>query len=296
MLKRPAVKVSLGIISSVLIMAIMFYFFLFVNPLGIHEATKLKWIPIVICIVSLYISGKINSVTSIKWLPLLFAPFIVFDLFNFTYFPFIVVLIVVGILMLVATRNSQDKKYKLLAWGGACSILLYFLLAQPLILVKGDYTYDDNGNMTNVNVIWDLTDDTPLKLPSHVLLDIKKQSFDMIDIKGKTHFITFWATWCAPCIEDQPQLEKLKEELKGRSDVEFIDISFDDEDMVRWLAYLKKKNPQGIQLISKSMHETSREFDFSGIPMHFVVNAEGEYKKYKPFVAAEKALRKALRE
>lgn len=275
-------------------MALAFYIFLFVNPFGIYEATTLKWIPVFICIISLFFSGKINKKTPIKLLPILFIPFVIFDLFNYTYFPFILVLIVTGVFTLFITRDDQSVKNKRWAYAGIATIFLFFLFTQPLIIYDGDYTYDDNGNLTNVNVIWDFSEKRPLKLPSHLLVDTKKADFDMIDIKGKTHFITFWATWCGPCIKDKPELERLKKEFARNSNVEFIDISFDDIDMKKWKQYIEDKQPNGIQLISKSQKQTSRTLNFSGIPMHFIVDSDGSYREYKPFHAAKKALYKTL--
>jgi thiol-disulfide isomerase/thioredoxin len=42
--------------------------------------------------------------------------------------------------------------------------------------------------------------------------------------KGKPLFLNFWATWCVPCREEFPAINKLAEELK---DVDFIGISVD---------------------------------------------------------------------
>jgi hypothetical protein len=58
----------------------------------------------------------------------------------------------------------------------------------------------------------------------------------------------------------------------------------------KWLKYLEKENLKGIQLISKSQKETSRTLNFAGIPMHFIVDPEGNYKKYKSFTVARKVI------
>lgn len=287
-MKKTALRIFLGILSSVIVMALLFYFFIFLNPFNIYEAHTLKWVPILIALISMYISGLINKDTPIILLPFLFLPFIIFDLFNYTYFPFILILIVVGILMLVITRSHPLFKNSHLSWAPVIAIFIFFLISQPLILAKDGFGYDDYGNLINVNILWGSAQAETYKLPSHLLLDKNNLEFDMADIKGKTHFITFWATWCAPCIEEQPDLERLKEELKNNSNIVFIDISFDDRN--KWLKYLEKENLKGIQLISKSQKETSRALNFAGIPMHFIVDPDGNYKEYKPFEVAKKVI------
>src|SRR5262249_12473987 len=43
---------------------------------------------------------------------------------------------------------------------------------------------------------------------------------------GKPLLINFWATWCAPCREEFPQLVKINADYKGK--IDFITISLDD--------------------------------------------------------------------
>ena len=288
-MKNTGLKIILGIISSILIMALLFYFFIFFNPFNIYESHTLKWIPIVIAIISLYVSGWINRDTKVILLPFLFLPFVIFNLFNYTYFPFILILISTGILILVVTRKHPPFAYSNFSWLAIVGIFVFFLFSQPLILEKEAFGYDDSGNLINVNVLWGSAEAETYKLPNHLLLDQNNNDFDMADFKGKTHFITFWATWCAPCIQDKPELEKLKKDFDNVTDVVFVDISFDN-DPNRWLEYLENKNPNGFQLISKSQDETSRKLHFAGIPMHFIVDSEGNYKKYKSLTVARKVI------
>ena len=54
-----------------------------------------------------------------------------------------------------------------------------------------------------------------------------------IDIEGKTLLINFWATWCAPCREEMPALQKLSDSLDPERFV-VIGISVDkDRNLIR---------------------------------------------------------------
>lgn len=293
MKNKPIIKILLGIISTVIVMGLAFYFFLFLNPLELYESNTLKWIPIFIGVISLYVSGWINRDTSAKWLPLLFIPFVIFDLFNYSYFPFILILFITGALTLVVTRKHIATKYKLLSWTGIIGVFIFHLFAQPLIVAGPGFGYSDSGELVNARVLWNFLEEEELKLQSHVLLDANNNDYDMINIRGKTYFVTFWATWCAPCIKEKPALEALKKKFADKADVAFIDISF-DEDKGRWIEYLNKKKPLGLQLASKSQKETSRALGFAGIPMHFIVDSAGVYKEYKSFEVAQKVLNERL--
>jgi thiol-disulfide isomerase/thioredoxin len=63
------------------------------------------------------------------------------------------------------------------------------------------------------------------------------EAFTMVDAKGKTHrlqdykgkwvLVNFWATWCPPCLEEMPDLQKLHE---TRKDLVVIGIAMDYKD------------------------------------------------------------------
>jgi thiol-disulfide isomerase/thioredoxin len=245
--------------------------------------------------VSVYFSGKLNKNTPIKFLIFLFIPFLIFKLFNYAYFPFILILLITGILTLVLTRSNQKIGYKLPSWFTVISILLFFLFSQPLIVEKEGFGYNENGDLINTNVIWDYTKKTDLRLPNHILYQKDDTEIDLINLKGKTYFITFWATWCAPCMREKLELEKLKKEFSDKPQIQFIDVSFDGKDKNRWLKYLEKKGPLGLQLISESQQETSRKLNFEGIPMHFIANPEGVYKEYRSLEIAKNILKNQIK-
>ncbi|MBK6265662.1 TlpA family protein disulfide reductase [Marivirga sp. S37H4] len=294
MLKNLA-RIIAGIASSIIIMGLLFYFFLFSNPLAIYEVNMLKWVPIFICIIALLVSGWINRKTPAKLLPLLFIPFVIFHLFNFAYFPFILILVLVGILTLIITRDHLSKRYKRLSIAGVAVIFGYFLFSQALILQKENFGYDDSGDLVNANVIWDFTEEEILQIESHIFLDSNNQEIDMIEFRDKTHFVTFWATWCAPCIKEKPELYKLKQYFRNSSEVAFVDVSF-DQDKLKWQKFLDTNEVAGMQLISQDSKETSRELNFEGIPMHIIINPDRSYKKYKSLDVARKVLTNSYEE
>lgn len=289
-MKNYTIRIVLGIIASTALMAGMFYFFLFINPLRIHQANLLQWIPILICAISMYVSGRINSDTPIQLTPLLFISFVIFDLFNFFYLPFIFILLVVGILALITARNKTANRYKVASALSIIAIFTYFALSQPLIFENEGFGRNADGKLINATVLWDFSDKQPPTLPSHTMLDQNGNQFDIKNLKGKTYFIAFWATWCDPCLKEKPQLEQLKTYFKYNSSVEFVDISLDDNS-TKWKEFLNEHRPQGKQLISQNINETKRTLNISGLPLHFIVNPDGTYKVFTSLEQAAKVLK-----
>ncbi|WP_158796381.1 TlpA disulfide reductase family protein [Pedobacter sp. L105] len=52
--------------------------------------------------------------------------------------------------------------------------------------------------------------------------DIKGNTVDLGDLKGKIIFLNFWATWCPPCLAEMPAVNKLYETFKGDNQIVFI--------------------------------------------------------------------------
>jgi thiol-disulfide isomerase/thioredoxin len=52
--------------------------------------------------------------------------------------------------------------------------------------------------------------------PPLTLKDLEGKTHRLADYKGKVVLINFWATWCAPCVQEMPSIQRLKDKLAGR--------------------------------------------------------------------------------
>jgi thiol-disulfide isomerase/thioredoxin len=52
--------------------------------------------------------------------------------------------------------------------------------------------------------------------PPLELQDLDGVAHRLADYRGKTVLVNFWATWCAPCREEMPSIERLRRSLEGR--------------------------------------------------------------------------------
>jgi thiol-disulfide isomerase/thioredoxin len=79
--------------------------------------------------------------------------------------------------------------------------------------------------VANMAVPW-ATKDRPLaSLNAH---DLSGNTWTVADLKGKKTLINVWATWCGPCRDELPFVQKLYEQTKDRKDVQVITISIDE--------------------------------------------------------------------
>lgn len=263
------------------IFAILIPFFLVIhildNLLIIHDYHILKWVPLLIIASGFYISGLINSKTPLKWIPFLYISLLVCVPMRSIYFPFFIFVVLFATISLFITRKEFKKKFRLLSLSILIALFGYFLLSQPLIIRKTKEISYFNDELQNAIVLWDFSKGKSDMLPKHTFKDINNNDFQLQSLNGKIVYVTFWATWCKPCLLQKPELEKLKNDFKDSTNIVFVDISLDGEK--QWRYYLENNNPKGIQLISKNEAKTRALFEFAGIPYAMIVYPDGRYSK-----------------
>ncbi|WP_243369694.1 thiol:disulfide interchange protein TlpA [Microvirga solisilvae] len=118
----------------------------------------------------------------------------------------------------------------------------------------------------------------PKTPPAIAFADAGGQTKSLADFKGKTILVNLWATWCVPCRQEMPALDKLQTEFGG-SDFEVVAINVDtrnpdkpkawlQENGIRNLAYYADPAGKLLQVLQKSGHVV-------GLPTTFVVDASG---------------------
>ncbi|TPN82159.1 TlpA family protein disulfide reductase [Aquimarina algicola] len=290
-MQKQVFNIIFGIIIILLLVFIIFFSLRYIDV--IYEFSNLKWIAVFACILSYYIAGVINKNTSIKWLFLLILGVLIFKPFRYLYFPFFFILLFFSISTLILTRRHVKKQYKILLSLIMVTLFMLIMFSQPMILKKENFKKQYDGSVTNTIVIWDFTKEkkTTAILSYQQFIDINKNTVMLSAFEGKTMFVSFWATWCAPCLREKPILDQIKEKHKTKSDVVFVDISI-DHDFDAWQSYLQKSDMKGIQLNTDGNEiKIMNEYKFSGIPFHILVSPDGVYKQNDSLQFVDELLR-----
>jgi thiol-disulfide isomerase/thioredoxin len=77
------------------------------------------------------------------------------------------------------------------------------------------------GEVAAVNVA-----KSPLKVPDLAFQDTDGKPLTLADFQDRTILLNLWATWCVPCREEMPTLDKLQAELGG-PDFEVVAVNID---------------------------------------------------------------------
>ena len=72
-----------------------------------------------------------------------------------------------------------------------------------------------------------------------VFKDLEMKNLDLDDYKGKLLILNFWATWCAPCIEEMPSLDLLQSN-RELSNLKIFPINIGQEDLSKSVNFFKE--------------------------------------------------------
>lgn len=93
------------------------------------------------------------------------------------------------------------------------------------------------------------------------------------DFRGKIVLLNFWASWCVPCREEMPAMEKLYQEYKGQNFVVLaVAVKDRKQDAIDFVKKLKLTYP--IALDPEA--EVGREYGAWGLPVTYLIGPKGE--------------------
>ena len=121
------------------------------------------------------------------------------------------------------------------------------------------------------------------KIPDVSFQDLENKEAKIKSYLGKKNLlIHFWATWCAPCEQEFPELVEAIELLHStNAETQFILIAVDDEDKAV-KKFLKKYNVnQDIVIVLKDKSDSHKSFGTYKLPESYLFNSNGQLiKKY----------------
>lgn len=109
--------------------------------------------------------------------------------------------------------------------------------------------------------------------PDFTLLTAEGKKISLRDFKGKTVFLNFWATWCVPCREEMPAMEKLYQEYKDQNFVVLaINVKDRKQEAVAFLKELKLTYPVAFDPEA----EVASLYGAFGLPTTYLIGPKGE--------------------
>lgn len=102
------------------------------------------------------------------------------------------------------------------------------------------------------------------------LKDMNGKVHKLSDYRGKKVVINFFATWCAPCIEEAPELEAFNSEYDG---AELIVVA-KGEPIKRMEKYVAEQNSKLLYLLD-TKEEVAKQYNVIGQPDTMIIDENG---------------------
>jgi thiol-disulfide isomerase/thioredoxin len=114
------------------------------------------------------------------------------------------------------------------------------------------------------------------KTPSLSVDTLDHGRFDLAEHRGKWVVVNYWATWCAPCIKEIPELAEFD---AHREDAVVIGLAFEEIDESDMRAFLTRR-PAGYPIAIVDVYQPPVGFDVPrGLPMTYLIAPDGTIAK-----------------
>jgi thiol-disulfide isomerase/thioredoxin len=107
------------------------------------------------------------------------------------------------------------------------------------------------------------------------MIDKSGSLVSLEDYAGKVVYISFWASWCKPCIAGFKKSKEIRKQLQDLG-VVLINVSIDKKEEA-WRDAMIRYNPQGINTWAISLQDLAKDYDISAIPLYHIVNKQGKF-------------------
>ena len=111
--------------------------------------------------------------------------------------------------------------------------------------------------------------------PDFTLLSLDGKKVSLQDYRGKIVFLHFWATWCKPCIEEFPTIDRMYKEYKDKGLV-VLAISIDKGDKGVVKSFVDKMGVR-FPILLTSDGNIKRSYWTWGTPTSFLIDRNGKF-------------------
>jgi peroxiredoxin len=112
------------------------------------------------------------------------------------------------------------------------------------------------------------------------LKDTQGHTHHLSDYRGKWVLVNFWATWCAPCLDEIPDLISLYNAHKGK-DMMVIGVAMEYPTAKTVLDFVKE-HEMTYPIVLGDYKTAARIGEVAGLPTSYLYDPQGKLVSYQP--------------
>lgn len=105
-------------------------------------------------------------------------------------------------------------------------------------------------------------------------VDVKGDRHTLADWKGKVVLVNIWATWCGPCKQEMPSLDRLQARMGG-SRFQVLTVSVNRDGVTKPLAFFKDNNISHLEVLNDQTSEFTSKMKAVGLPVTLLLDRDG---------------------
>lgn len=114
----------------------------------------------------------------------------------------------------------------------------------------------------------------PRAVPAVSFTDGEGRPVTLADLRGKVVVLNVWATWCSPCRQEMPSLDRLQAKF-DRRDLEVVALSIDRKGLGPVRKFLDEAGVRNLAPHIDESGRASRDLGLVGLPGTLVIDREG---------------------
>jgi len=111
--------------------------------------------------------------------------------------------------------------------------------------------------------------------PPLALEDLQGKSHDLAEYRGKVVLVNFWATWCVPCREEMPSIDRLRSSMKGQP---FEVLAVNMAEPLSRIEKFVSQMPLGFPLLRDRDGAAGRAWKAKLLPASFLIGRDGRIR------------------
>jgi len=116
--------------------------------------------------------------------------------------------------------------------------------------------------------------EAPRPLPELRFVDGAGKPHSLADFRGRVVLLNIWATWCVPCREEMPALDRLQSKLGGRG-FEVVALSIDNDGLPRVRRFYEELGLKAMGINVDTGGDVTAKLRAVGVPLTLLVDREG---------------------
>ncbi|TKC19562.1 TlpA disulfide reductase family protein [Robertmurraya kyonggiensis] len=160
------------------------------------------------------------------------------------------------------------------------AIIIGFLFIIDMTLLKENGLVENTTNEEKYDKL-ENPNDLPVGLdieerpPFFELTTLAGEKISSEELKGKRVLLNFWATWCPPCKEEMPDMQKMYEEYKDE-DVVVVGVNVTSTEKNREdVQEFAQKHQLTFPILMDEIGEVTHQYEILSFPTTYFIDSDG---------------------